>query len=100
MEQAFAQCGPGYRLIGDICDVAPPGYVETRSECEMGVESMEAAGVKQDFAAEIEKCRQMEAGGSDTDSVAGGTAGVLDWLLVDLPYQIYANIAGFFEMLT
>ena len=50
-------CGDGFYLVGDICEPAPPGYVETRSECEMAVESMEAAGVEQDFAAEIAKCR-------------------------------------------
>ncbi len=54
-------CGDGYYLMGDICEPAPTGYVETRSECEMAVESMEAAGVEQDFMAEIEKCRR--AGG-------------------------------------
>ena len=52
-------CGiEGYALIGDICMEAPEGYVETRSECEMGVDSREAAGVEQDYQAELEKCRQ------------------------------------------
>lgn len=50
-------CGDGFYLVGDVCEPAPPGYVEARSECEMAVESMEAAGVEQDFAAEIAKCR-------------------------------------------
>ena len=50
-------CGEGFYLSGDICEPAPPGYVETRSECEMAVDSMEAAGVEQDYAAEIAKCR-------------------------------------------
>ena len=49
-------CGDGFYLVGDVCEPAPPGYVETRSKCEMAVESMEAAGVEQDFAAEIAKC--------------------------------------------
>ena len=52
-----AQCGEGYVLIGDICEVAPDGYVETRSECEIAVDSREAAGVEQDYMAELEKCR-------------------------------------------
>ena len=39
-------CGEGYSLIGDICEPTPEGYVETRSECEMGVDSREAAGVE------------------------------------------------------
>ena len=47
----------GYSLIGDICEPTPEGYVETRSECEMGVDSREAAGVEQDYQAELEKCR-------------------------------------------
>ena len=50
-------CGEGYSLIGDICEPTPEGYVETRSECEMGVDSREAAGVEQDYQAELEKCR-------------------------------------------
>lgn len=50
-------CGEGYVLIGDICDVAPDGYAETRNECEMAVDSLEAAGVEQDYMAELEKCR-------------------------------------------
>ena len=50
-------CGEGYSLIGDICKPTPEGYVETRSECEMGVDSLEAAGVEQDYQAELEKCR-------------------------------------------
>ena len=52
-----AQCAEGYVLVGDICDVAPAGYVETRSECEAAVDSLEAAGVEQDYMAELEKCR-------------------------------------------
>ena len=50
-------CGEGYSLIGDICEPTPEGYVETRSECEMGVDSLEAAGVEQDYQTELEKCR-------------------------------------------
>ena len=50
-------CGEGFYLSGDICEPAPPGYVETRSECEMAVDSMEAAGVEQDYMAETAKCR-------------------------------------------
>ena len=50
-------CEEGYYLAGDICDKMPPGYVEARNECEMGVDSMEAAGVDQDYNAELEKCR-------------------------------------------
>ena len=50
-------CGEGYSLIGDICEPTPEGYVEARSECEMGVDSREAAGVEQDYQAELEKCR-------------------------------------------
>ena len=54
-------CGiEGYALIGDICGPAPEGYVEERSECEMGVDSREAAGVEQDYQAELEKCRLAE----------------------------------------
>lgn len=53
-------CGKGYSLIGDICQPTPDGYVETRSKCEMGVDSMEAAGVEQDYLAELEKCRNAE----------------------------------------
>lgn len=53
-------CGiEGYALIGDICMPAPEGYVETRSECEMDVDSREAAGVEQDYQAELEKCRRV-----------------------------------------
>ena len=44
-------------MSGDVCEPAPPGYVETRSECEMAVDSMEAAGVEQDYMAETAKCR-------------------------------------------
>ncbi len=36
----------------------PEGYVETRSACEMRVDSMEAAGVEQNYPEEIEKCMQ------------------------------------------
>lgn len=39
MELTTESCGPGFRLVVDICEVAPPGYVETRSECEIGVDS-------------------------------------------------------------
>lgn len=63
-------CGEGYSLIGDICMPTPEGYVETRNECEMGVDSMEAAGVEQNYAAEIAKCRE-----NQTD-VATGVAGM------------------------
>ena len=63
-------CGEGYSLIGDICEPTPEGYVETRNECEMGVDSMEAAGVEQDYAAEIAKCRE-----NQTD-IATGVTGV------------------------
>lgn len=61
-------CGEGYSLIGDICEPTPEGYVETRNECEMGVDSMEAAGVEQDYAAEIAKCRE-----NQTDIATGVT---------------------------
>lgn len=50
-------CGEGFYMSGDVCEPAPPGYVETRSECEMAVDSMEAAGVEQDYMAELAKCR-------------------------------------------
>lgn len=50
-------CGEGFYTSGDVCEPAPPGYVETRSECEMAVDSMEAAGVEQDYMAETAKCR-------------------------------------------
>ena len=54
-------CGiEGYAMIGDICEPAPEGYVETRSDCEIGVDSREAAGVEQDYQAELEKCRLAE----------------------------------------
>ena len=56
-DDGWGSCGEGYVLIGDICDVAPDGYVEARSECEMAVDSREAAGVEQDYMAELEKCR-------------------------------------------
>lgn len=55
-EGIWGPCGEGYVLIGDICDIAPDGYVETRTECEMAVDSREAAGVEQDYMAELEKC--------------------------------------------
>ena len=58
-------CGDGYSLIGDICMPTPEGYVETRSECEMGVDSMEAAGVEQDYQAELAKCREEEAAAAE-----------------------------------
>lgn len=54
-------CKEGYSLIGDICMPTPEGYVETRNECEMGVDSREAAGVEQDYAAELAKCRENQA---------------------------------------
>ena len=57
VESKDSPCEEGYYLAGDICDKMPPGYVETRNECEMGVDSMEAAGVKQDYQLELEKCR-------------------------------------------
>jgi len=50
-------CGEGFYMSGDVCEPAPPGYVETRSECEMAVDSMEAAGVEQDYMAELAECR-------------------------------------------
>ena len=54
-------CGiEGYALIGDVCQPAPDGYVEDRTECEMAVDSREAAGVDQDYSAELEKCRRGE----------------------------------------
>ena len=56
----LSPCGKGYSLIGDICEPTPEGYVETRSKCEMGVDSMEAAGVEQDYQFELEKCRNAE----------------------------------------
>lgn len=52
-------CGAeGYALIGDTCQPAPEGYVETRTPCEMAVDSREAAGVDQDYLAELERCRR------------------------------------------
>lgn len=54
---AESPCGNGYSLIGDICEPTPKGYVETRSQCEMGVDSREAAGVEQDYQTELKKCR-------------------------------------------
>ena len=54
----YYPCGEGYVLLGDICEPTPEGYVETRTPCEMGVESREAAGVEQDFQAELAKCRE------------------------------------------
>ena len=59
-EGDLSPCGKGYSLIGDICEPTPEGYVETRSKCEMGVDSREAAGVEQDYQAELEKCRNAE----------------------------------------
>ena len=50
-------CGPGYHLAGDICVQSPPGFVDTRNDCERGVDSREAAGVPQDYQAELAKCR-------------------------------------------
>ena len=52
-------CAEGYFLLGDICEPAPPGYVETRTPCEIGVDAQEAAGVEQDYLAEREKCRRL-----------------------------------------
>ena len=52
-------CGiEGYALIGDVCGPAPEGYVETRTPCEIAVDSREAAGVDHDYQAELEKCRR------------------------------------------
>ena len=62
--------GDGYSLIGDICMPTPEGYVETRSECEMGVDSMEAAGVEQDYQAELAKCREEEAASESSSRLA------------------------------
>ena len=59
-EDDLSPCGKGYSLIGDICESTPEGYVETRSKCEMGVDSMEAAWVEQDYQSELEKCRNAE----------------------------------------
>ena len=50
-------CDEGYYYLGDTCEKAPPGYVETRNECEIGVDSREAAGVVQDYTQELELCR-------------------------------------------
>lgn len=50
-------CRSGYSLIGDVCEPTPEGYVETRNPCEMAVDSMEAAGVSQNYAEEFDKCR-------------------------------------------
>ena len=52
-------CGiEGYALIGDVCGPAPEGYVETRTPCEIAVDSREAAGVDHDYLAELERCRR------------------------------------------
>ena len=87
-------CGEGMALIGDICMTAPEGYVEARTDCEIAVDSMEAAGVEQDYAAEIAKCREA-AGQTDAaaqvqeaapDMFAPGEffaalfSGILEWL--------------------
>ena len=91
-------CGDGYSLIGDICMPTPEGYVETRSECEMGVDSMEAAGVEQDYQAELAKCREEAAAaelppshpadanrsGAEAALDASAIEGFFSWLLSEI----------------
>ena len=92
-------CGDGYSLIGDICMPTPEGYVETRSECEIGVDSREAAGVEQDYQAELAKCREEEAAtaelspshpadanqsGAETALDASTIEGFFSWLLSEI----------------
>ena len=74
MEHDYSPCGSGYSLIGDICEPTPKGYVETRSRCEMRVDSREAAGVEQDYAAERAKCRNDNPldGGNGAEELAIG----------------------------
>ena len=81
-------CGDGYSLIGDICMPTPEGYVETRSECEMGIDSMEAAGVEQDYAAEIAKCREEERLAAEAAPDTSTIEGFFSWL--------FSEIAGWF----
>ena len=57
---SYYPCGEGYFLLGDICEPAPEGYIETRTPCEIGVDSLEAAGVEQDYLAELARCREEE----------------------------------------
>lgn len=85
-------CGKGYSLIGDICEPTPEGYVETRNACEMGVDSMEAAGVEQDYAAEIAKCRE-----NQTDAATGVTGMQTETLTLEgLLSSIVSGIAEWF----
>ena len=98
MEPDYYPCGPGYSLIGDICEPTPEGYVETRSRCEMGVDSMEAAGVEQDYAAEIEKCRNAElssADGISQDSTMGVMTTASDgWSAADMLEDLVELLLG------
>ena len=58
---SYYPCGEGYFLLGDICEPVPEeGYIETRTPCEIGVDSLEAAGVEQDYLAELARCREEE----------------------------------------
>lgn len=75
-------CAKGYSLIGDICQPTPEGYVETRTECEMGVDSREAAGVVQNYQEELAKCRAQE-------KTEPGTEQNFD--IFDIFYDVFVN---------
>ena len=79
-------CGDGYTLIGDICEPIPAGYVETRSECEMAVDSREAAGVEQNYAMEIAKCREEATAAEMTEAAPDASTidGFFSWLLSEI----------------